>query len=418
VIIKFKDILPNPYRDLVHNPLREETIEDLRSSVRATGFWDNVSVRKAKQKGKFELGFGHHRIEAAKREGLTEANFIVQNWDESKMIKVKHDEDKARKSFDSATMIESVRAVVNALAAGAIPPFEVGTDTPKRYLRYAPSFVAGADVGRSPAQVYTSLHIAEFLGETKVKEGGRKKANDSVVTALDALALIEQQELSEASLKNVPLDNPSGDTKKMGLIQRVRVKKAQREVRLEATRTSEERAALDKAKHEQEEADKAKRAELLRQEREANKEKDAAEAKRLADEIKRQEEREVARQKAYKAQRDLLDAKIKEDNERAEQARKQDKDLPTRYAVKDMLRKLETIISERFAFREEVKTMSRDKAVTTNERELIRQAMIAAGDWYIDQANQFLPRPKVDVLKEAQLREEAKRKRGRTDEQE
>lgn len=411
MILKFEDILPNPYRDLVRNPLREETIEDLRHSVRATGFWDNVSVRKNKD-GKYELGFGHHRIEAAKREGLTEANFIIQNWDESKMIKVKHDEDKARKTFDAPTMIESVRAVVSALASGAIPPFKLASDTPKRHIRYAPSFVSSIEVGPTPANVaYTALHIAEFLGETKDRPEGGKKANDSIVTALNALALIEQQELSEASLKNVPLDNPSGDTKKMGLIQKVQIKRAQIETREDLTKAQKERAAVDAKRREEEQEEKRYKAELIRKERIAQAEDNAKKIKEAEAERKREEERVEKRALEYKANRDILDAKVTEAQERATAARQHDKDLPTRHAVKAMLFALNTITSETFAFREKVKAMARDKTVNTNERELIRQAMLKAGDWYIEQANSFLPRPVVNVLAEASQREESKRKR-------
>jgi hypothetical protein len=415
VIIKFKDIVPNPYRDLVHNPLREETIEDLRSSVRATGFWDNVAVRKRKD-GKFELGGGHHRIEAAKREGMTEADFIVKKWDESQMIKVKHDEDKARKAFDAVTMIESVRAVVGALAAGAIPPFEINEKTPKSSIRYAPSFVAGAEdvTAARRKMAYTSFHVANFLGETE-KSGTTPQANKAIRTALDALSLIEQQEFSEASLKNVPLDNPSGDTKKMGLIQKVQIKKAQIETRHELTKAQKERSAADAKRREEEVKERERKAELIRKERVAQAENNAKKIREAEQE--RQQEAERAEQRAtdFKVKRATLDAKVEEATERAEAAKTRDKDLPTRHAVKAMLFILNTITSETFAFREKVKAMSRDKAVTTNERELLRQAMMNAGEWYIERSNDFLPKPASNPLVEAQQREESKRKR-KTDE--
>lgn len=416
MIIKFKDILPNPYRDLVNNPLREETIEDLRSSVRATGFWDNVSVRKAAKAGKFELGFGHHRIEAAKREGLTEANFIVQNWDETKMIKVKHDEDKARKAFDSATMLESVRAVVNALAAGAIPPFTIGDKTKKETIRCAPSFVAGRDDARTPCIIpYTALHIAEFLGETVKRSDGGRQANEAIRTALDALSLIEQKEFSEASLKNVPLDNPSGDTKKMGLIQKVQIKKAQIETRQELTKAQQERSAADAKRREEEVKERERKAELLRKERVAQAENNAKKIREAETARQEEEARSKRRQETDKVNSARIDARVAEAKERAEAAKTRDKDLPTRHAVKAMLFTLNTIVSETFAFREKVKAMARDKTVTVNEREILRQAFIRAGDWYIDQANLFTGTTQVDPLVEARQREEAKRKR-RTDE--
>jgi hypothetical protein len=414
VIIKFKDILPNPYRDLVRNPLNEETVENLRVSVRKTGFWNNVEVRKSKEKpGKYELAYGHHRLEAAKREGLTEANFIVLGLTEADMVVRKHKEDRTRKAFDALTMMESVRAVVKALAEGEIPAFEVSPDTPKKHVRIAPSFVGGAgDVLGNPQKAYTAFSIAEFLDETE--SGGKDKArvaNAAVRTALDALALIEQQEFSEASLKNVPLDNPSGDSKKMGLIQKVQIKKAQIETRQELTKAQQERSAADAKRREEEAKERERKAELIRKERVAQAEENTKKIKAAAEARKQEAERAEQRAAEFKAKRVILDAKVEEAQERAEAAKTRDKDLPTRHAVKAMLFTLHTITSETFAFREKVKAMSRDKTVTTNERELLRQAMLDAGEWYIEQANLFLPKPVVNVLAEAAQKEESKRKR-------
>ena len=161
----------------------------------------------------------------------------------------------------------------------------------------------------------------------------------------------------------------------------------------------------------EEQKEKERKAELIRQERIAQAEDNAKKIREAAD--ARKEEAELAEKRAleYKARRAILDEKVEEAKERAQAAKEHDKDLPTRHAVKAMLFTLNTITSETFAFREKVKSMARDKTVNTNERELIRQAMLRAGDWYLEQANLFLPRPVVNVLDEAAQREESKRKR-------
>jgi len=51
--LKLKDILPNPFRDFVTSPLKEEKLEGLKKSINDTGFWDNVLVRKNTD-GKYE----------------------------------------------------------------------------------------------------------------------------------------------------------------------------------------------------------------------------------------------------------------------------------------------------------------------------------------------------------------------------
>ncbi len=64
-------IHPNPHRDFVTNPLREEQIIAIVDSIGRTGFWDNVVVRPHSEgKGEYELAYGHNRLEAVKRVGI------------------------------------------------------------------------------------------------------------------------------------------------------------------------------------------------------------------------------------------------------------------------------------------------------------------------------------------------------------
>ena len=85
--------------------------------------------------------------------------------------------------------------------------------------------------------------------------------------------------------------------------------------------------------------------------------------------------------------------------------------MSTRYAATTCIGKLATIVSERNSFREDLKSLSRDKALTQAERERIRQGLLAAGEWYTEQSIQFRPVVTVDVLKEARNKEAAKQKR-------
>src|ERR1035438_9159850 len=93
MILKLKDILPNPNRDLKANPLDPAKIAELVASINTTGFWDNVVVRK-NAAGKYELAYGHHRLAAAIEAGITEADFIVKSFDDELMIKVMDNENR------------------------------------------------------------------------------------------------------------------------------------------------------------------------------------------------------------------------------------------------------------------------------------------------------------------------------------
>ena len=160
MILKLKDILPNPYRDTVANPLIEEKIMELVGSINLTGFWDNVVVRKNVD-GKYECAYGHHRVAAAIRAGLTEADFIVKKLDDATMIQIMDNENRETYGSTTASIMESVKAIVKALATGDIPAFEISEKTKKETIRYAPSFVPGvSSTLGGGSSLYRCLYIS------------------------------------------------------------------------------------------------------------------------------------------------------------------------------------------------------------------------------------------------------------------
>lgn len=205
-IIKFSDILPNPYRDLKGNPLQESKLQELLTSIKRTDYWEGLMVRPHPAKeGKFEIvAGGHHRLEAAKLSGLKEATFNVREGISNEQMLLRMDfENRQVYGNDIRSVIESVRAVVLALAAGDIPAFKI--DIEKQGLRkdtlcFAPSFVAGNEITErdSRAVPYTTLLIAQQLDRTC--KGGTQ-ANDEVIAAMNALQLIERGQMAEKDLR-------------------------------------------------------------------------------------------------------------------------------------------------------------------------------------------------------------------------
>jgi len=64
--VVIKDIEKCPYRDFSIYAIQEYKITNLIESMNKTGFWDGQVI--ARQVGeKFQIAFGHHRVEAAKR---------------------------------------------------------------------------------------------------------------------------------------------------------------------------------------------------------------------------------------------------------------------------------------------------------------------------------------------------------------
>lgn len=66
VAIRLQDLNPNPFKKYIRGgKLDEAKILRLVESIEQTGFWENVVCRK--DNGRYELGYGHKRIEAAIR---------------------------------------------------------------------------------------------------------------------------------------------------------------------------------------------------------------------------------------------------------------------------------------------------------------------------------------------------------------
>lgn len=243
--LKLKDVLPNPYRDFKANPLIEEKVLSLMDSINQTGFWENVVVRKNAE-GKYESAYGHHRIAAALRAKVTEADFIVKNFDDAQMIQVMDNENRETYGATLHTLIESVKAVVQALAKGKISDFEIDPKVNVSQIRYAPSFVPGVSVPSDGTHPYTAATVAQFLGRTK-KLGGRdaERADDTITAALNALHLKEIGRFSDSLFYT---KDRTGEKKPTTIKEFVKITNdIKREVELDTKTKREEEAAEQKA---------------------------------------------------------------------------------------------------------------------------------------------------------------------------
>ena len=68
--ISLSKVDPNPYRMLGDYPYSEEKLSVLVRSIKDVGLWEGVIGRE--RDDRVEIAFGHHRIEAAKRAGLSD----------------------------------------------------------------------------------------------------------------------------------------------------------------------------------------------------------------------------------------------------------------------------------------------------------------------------------------------------------
>jgi ParB/RepB/Spo0J family partition protein len=379
--LKFKDVLPNPYRDLKGNPLLKEKIAELLLSINTTGFWDNCVVRENKA-GKYELAYGHHRVQAAIEAGLIEADFIVKPLDDAMLIKVMDLENREAYASSPASVIESVKAVVEALAEGIIGPFEVDPKTNAQHIRHAPSYVAGKKPEAvAGARAYTSTLVAEFLG--RVYANGR--ADTAVEASLNFLHLKEMGAVTNAILvkDNQPITSRKLFDITAEIKQRTEVIAERRgKTQAELNELREKQMAAQKKAKEDEKAAEAEHKALVQKLADAKRDENNRKADALAAQIKEADTRAKDKEALNKVRRAELDAQLEAKKLWEAEQCKQDLYLPVRRDVEAMIGKLDTMASERNPMRELVKALAREKKLTPVDRERLRKAAITVSDWF------------------------------------
>jgi hypothetical protein len=112
---------------------------------------------------------------------------IIKDLDDAAMLQMMARENMDEWRTSAVVEQETVRAVVDAYAAGKVTLPEIPKDTKKVVIRYAPSFVQGDETREGGQCSYTATTIAEFLGWPDQK----------IHSTLSALELIEQQVVKE-----------------------------------------------------------------------------------------------------------------------------------------------------------------------------------------------------------------------------
>jgi len=234
-------------------------------------------------------------------------------------------------------LIESVEALVKAIAQGTITVELPETGINKRDIRIAPSFIATtrksttseAD-GESPSGQYTPLSLAKFLSKTE-KSGKGEGANAAIRAVVDALELCELKILKRAEVDNVPTMEGLQSLVRNGWLtyedrQRQKFIREREEAALaeaakrvkEAKEKRKVAAAKDAAAQAERQARIAEEAENIRIAQEEKRAADSAKekarlARKLEDSKRRkaeEEERARKQQQEFKRKKEELDAAV------------------------------------------------------------------------------------------------------------
>ena len=107
----------NPHRNLAAYPFVERKIEALMRSFTDVGMWEGVIARPSGDT--YEIAFGHHRVEAARRLGV-DVPLIVRDLTDEQMIQFMGRENLEDYNADFLCMLESWRAGATFLARGHV----------------------------------------------------------------------------------------------------------------------------------------------------------------------------------------------------------------------------------------------------------------------------------------------------------
>ena len=108
--VKLKDLLPYSMRDFTIDPVDDEAVKRLTKSVRDKGFWGGVVARKTKQG--IELLAGAHRIKAAIRAGIEEADIYVGDFDDDEALGVYYSENALQRTNSGTALMGAITAAV------------------------------------------------------------------------------------------------------------------------------------------------------------------------------------------------------------------------------------------------------------------------------------------------------------------
>jgi ParB/Sulfiredoxin domain len=174
-VVSVASIDSNPLRKLKDYPFNEKKLEALMRSVADVGLWEGVIARE--HNSRYQLAFGHHRVEAARRQNGKTARIpiIVRALTDEQMIQFMGRENLEDYNADFFVMLEAWEASLEYL---------------------------GRDHGQKPQD----LEIARLLGWIEERSGSRKAEHKATSTALacsSAYQLIQGGYLKRVTLEGL-----------------------------------------------------------------------------------------------------------------------------------------------------------------------------------------------------------------------
>jgi ribosomal protein S12 len=114
MLVKLKDLKPNPHRDFGIDPIDPDNVQRLKESISQDGFWGGVVCRQLN--GEIQIGAGHHRVKAAMKAGIETADLFVGDLDDDAMIRIYARENATQRGNSATAVAGSIASAIRYIA--------------------------------------------------------------------------------------------------------------------------------------------------------------------------------------------------------------------------------------------------------------------------------------------------------------
>lgn len=119
-VIPLRDIVPNPYQARKHIPVR--SVQALADEIRELGLWPG-SLKGRMKDGKFQLCYGHRRLQALKVLGWKEVEVEIEDLNDDEMAFQGMAENMQRENLSDIEKAEAIKMMMGRITrTGASEP--------------------------------------------------------------------------------------------------------------------------------------------------------------------------------------------------------------------------------------------------------------------------------------------------------
>lgn len=204
--IKLKNIEPNPFRDMSLYELDKGKVQDLRSSIRDTGFWDNIVVRKKPdESGKYQLAYGHHRFQAVIDESGLESyiDVPVKDLSDEMMLRIMARENEQDWQMGVKNVDETVRIMRQFLFDNQSVAFKYWDKKDSKYHILKKKLGGGRKIFRTVQELGSEL-ISRFVG-------GEAWYPRRIRYSFERLDAIKSGEIDKKAVESLPTERAGRD---------------------------------------------------------------------------------------------------------------------------------------------------------------------------------------------------------------